>query len=153
MGAGLSLRHQLLLAAGVITLLLGAALLLVLPSQFDRLGQHALEKEAQALATLVAQTSGPSVATARAVGDASLAGDQLPVLRATPQVEMAAIYGSDGALLASFQTDTHGTPPTATRASSGPTGVTWNHDSLVSWQEMRDGSGALYGVVELHLSV
>lgn len=148
----LSLWNQLLLAAGLVTLLLAAGLLLVLPTQFDRLGQRAYEQEAEALATLVAQASGPSVMTAIALGDPSAAGEQLTVLSATPQVEVAAIYGPEGALLASFATSPDDAAPAAMAQHDTPNGVAWTDTALTAWHEMRDGAGALHGTVELRLS-
>lgn len=152
MASRLSLWNQLLFAAGLITLLLAVGLLLVLPMQFDRLGQRAFEQEAEALATLVAQASGPSVVTALAVGDPAAAGEPLTVLRATPQVELAAIYAADGTLLASFAPSPGHVASADMVRRQAARGVEWTDASLVAWQEMRDGADVFHGTVELRLS-
>ena len=154
MAARTSLRQQLSIGVGVTTLFIGAAMLLALPQQFDRLGQRAMEQEALALATVVAEGSGPSVLTARALEEPELAGAQLPVLKATPQVLAAALYEPGGALITSFQTEEAAAqaPFVAASIRDTPTGTLWTDDSLVAWADMKDGKGELFGRAELTLS-
>lgn len=154
MAARTSLRQQLSLGVVFITVLIGAVMLLVLPGQFDRLGKRAMEQEALALATVVAEGSGPSVLAAKSLEEPELAGAQLPVLKATPQVLAAALYDPDGALITSFQTDgaAQAAPFTAAGARTTSSGTLWTEDALIAWAEMKDGKGSLFGRAELTLS-
>ncbi len=154
MAAQSSLRQQLSIGVGITTLLIGAAMLLALPQQFDRLGQRAMEQEALALVTVVAEGSGPSVLTARALEEPELAGAQLPVLKATPQVLAAALYEPGGDLITFFQTDAAAAraPFVAASVRNTPTGTLWTDDTLVVWANMQDGKGELFGRAELTLS-
>jgi len=145
----LSFGKQLLFTAGLAGLLLAAGLLLVLTMPFDRLLQRACEQTAEALATLVGQASGRRVATALAVGDPAAAGEPLAVLRATPQVELAAIDAADGNLLVSCAPSPEHVAPTGMVRRQTAEGVEWTDASLVAWQEMRDGADVFHGTVEL----
>ena len=67
------LRRELSIGVGIITVFIGTVMLLVLPGQFNQLGRDAMEQEALALATVMAQASGASVITAQALDDPALA--------------------------------------------------------------------------------
>ena len=149
----LSMRHQLLVGAGTVTLLLAVGLFAVLPRQLDSIGREAMEEQALALVNLVADMSGVSIKMAQTLEDPSYVKESLATVKSMGQVRAATIYAHTGNLLASHPEGSKVMVPTDGPTSENDDGLSWDESSLIAWKRVRDGKGEAMGVVALDVSV
>ena len=149
----LSMRLQLLLGAGSVTLLLAVGLFSVLPKQLDALGRDSMAEEAFALVNLVADMSGVDLVVVKSFEDPSYLEEALAPVRSMGQVRTAAIYEPSGRVLVRQRNNVAVPVPNVFPVPSEETGLQWGETDLVVWKKVRDGKGEELGLVVLNVSL
>jgi signal transduction histidine kinase len=139
--ANVPIRQKLviiaMLATGLALLLAGIVLILFERARF----KQEMKRDLQALAEITASNS----TAALTFGDEDAATETLAALRARETITAAALYESDGVLLASYKRDEAAAPPPP---SPGPEGSRFEDGSLVEVRSVAM-SNALVGTVYL----
>ena len=142
---------QLMLGALAVNFVMGTCMLLVLPRQFDAQSQQAFRAEAELLAQLVSELSGPSVQMARALDDPSLAASNLGVLASTKSIMSVVLFDENERMLGTYTSPNSVRPQTTLLEPTAASALEWQGDSVIVQQAMLDGGGRRHGWVQLHV--
>ena len=123
----LSIRWKLVLVTLLTSAIAQLFAGLILAAYDSRVFQSQKTREVSAEAAILAS----SVTASLAFGDAKAAGEYLDALKANPEIDAAAIYGSDGTVFASYSRASPNAPEVPDRIAGDGAGLHGDHLSVV----------------------